>query len=305
MALGLLVAAPAGADCLLVRERDAAAPTPHLALHFGNPADVPRLIQCATSLDKNLPTLCVPIYAYNLWDGASGFQFAISTPRPPIGFDRGSEIMVLQMKVDESNGGALTSLDLAASVPVCGPVLLGCLRLPTADLPESFQIAITGHSVSGRCAVQMASGEWWTATGDRGGARVGTGVQCGDDACAPNEPIADLRVTQGGRASIVDVAWTSGSGNYTMLRYRTDGRYPVDPWDGELLGFLPSNITQYSYSTPVPGELRIAAWSITRSTHGDLMAVSNVECGALTSILIQLPVTTVPSLWGGMKSLYR
>jgi hypothetical protein len=249
--------------------------------------------------------LCVPIYAYNLWEGASGFQFAISTPRPPIGFDRGAEIMVLQMKVDDVNGAAITSLDLAASAPVCGPVLLGCLRLPTADLPESFQIAIKNHSISGRCAVRAASGEWWPATADRGGARVGAGVQCAGDACAPNQPITGLRVSQGGRASIVDIAWTSGSGNYTMLRYRTDGQYPVDPWDGELLGFLPSNITRYSYSSPVPGELRIAAWSITRSTYGDLTAVSNVECGALTSILIQLPVSTIPSLWGGMKSLYR
>jgi hypothetical protein len=293
------------ADCLLVRERELTYPIPHLALHFGDAADVPLHIQCSTSLDKNLPSLCVPIYAYNLGEGVSGFQFALNTPTPPTGFDRGPEITVLQMNVDTLSGTAITSFDLTTSAPICGPAFLGCIRLATAGLPESFQITMVEHHASILCAARTVAGEWRTATMDHGGAFIGPGSQCGDDLCHSNGPITNLRATQGARASIIDLSWRSGTGNYTLLRYRTDGHYPVDPWDGEPLGFLPSDITHYTYSTPLPGDVRIAAWSISRTAHGDYSSASNLECGSLTSITIQLPVAVVPSQWGSMKNLYR
>jgi hypothetical protein len=300
----LVPGARAGADCMLVRERAAIVPVPHFALHFGESSEVPRRIRCSTSIDKNLPTLCVPIYAYNLWDGATGFQFAISSPKPPIGFDRGPEIVGVAMIVEATPAGAVTSIDLATNGPVCGPALLGCLRLATSDLPESFQIQVTDHRGWGRCAVRTPYGAWRGASVDLGGARVGAGI-CPADGCGPNGPIADLRANQGAFASLVDLAWTSGTGNYTLLRYRNDGRYPADPWDGELLAFLPSTVTRYSYSSPLPGTLRIAGWSITRDTHGNLTAASNIECGSLASILVQLPVGVQSTRWGGIKRLYR
>lgn len=297
--------APARGECLLVHERDLTYPIPHLALHFGDPADVPLHIRCSTSLDKNLPSFCVPIYAYNLGEGVSGFQFALRTPSSPSGFDPGPGVTVVQMTVDPVDGEAVTSFDLTASAPVCGPALLGCVRLATGELPESFQITMVEQHASVRCAARTVAGEWRSVIMDHGGAFVEQGGQCADDVCRSNGPITDLRATQGERASIIDLSWTSGTGSYTLLRYRTDGRYPADPWDGEPMAFVPSDITLYRYSTPLPGDLRIAAWSISRTPHGDFSSASSLECGSMASIVIQLPVTTVPNRWGSIKNLYR
>jgi hypothetical protein len=305
LALGLCLAAPAAAQCVLVRERNAPDFAPHIALHFGTPAEVPVAIQCATSLDKNLPTLCIPIYAYNLREGARGFEFAIRTPRAPIGFDRGEAIVLLELRIDEGPEGATTSLRLSADRAVCGPALIGCLRLPTADLPENFGITMMDHTMAGRCAVQSPDGTWHEASVDRGGAWVGSGAQCPGEPCGANTPIDDLRVAHGTRPGVLSLSWRNGSGSFTLLRYRTDGRAPADPWDGELLAFLPSTVTQYSYSLSVPGDVRIAAWSITRGPFGIYHAASSLECGALASILVQLPVAVAPTDWARVKTLYR
>jgi hypothetical protein len=309
LSMGLLLALGCGtaarADCLLVRERERVDLVPHLALHFGDPADVPLHIQCSTSRDKNASSLCVPIYAYNLGEGVGGFRFALQTPVPPVGFERGPGILVADMNVDTATGAAITSFDLTAAAPVCGPAFLGCLRLPTAELPESFQIVMAELHSRDTCAARTLSGEWHAATLDHGGAFVGSGGSCAADGCAPNAPIADLRATQSGRAGLIELSWTRGTGTYTLLRYRTDGRYPIDPWDGEPLAFVPSTVTRCSFSMPLPGIVRIAGWSISRTAHGDFSSASSLECGSLTSITIQLPVAATPTLWSAMKTLYR
>jgi len=305
LVVALGIGAVARAECLLVQERELTYPIPHLALHFGDPADVPLNIRCSTTVDENLPTLAVPIYAYNLGEGVSGFQFALRTPSAPTGFDRGPGVTLVQMNVDSSGDAFVTSFDLATSTPICGPALLGRVRLSTAALPESFQITMVDQPATVRCAARTLSGEWRSVSMDHGGAFVGPGSRCADDLCPSNIPITELRATQGERASIIDLDWVNGTGNYTLLRYRTDGRYPVDPWDGEPMAFVPSNITRYQYSTPLPGDVRIAAWSISRTPHGDFSSASSLECGSVASIVIELPVTTSPSQWGSMKNLYR
>ena len=294
----------AQAQCLLVRER---VPhyAPHLAMHFGDVSEIPRNVQCASALDKRLPTLCVPIYAYNLWEGATSFELAIRTPMPPVGFDRGPQVMDVTMTVNLDAEGACTSLRMRGSGPLCGPVLLGCLRISTANAPDQFRVTVAPHATSGLAAVRTLTGEWRTLEIDEGGARVGLGADCPPAACTVNSGIRGMTLTPGEISGSWSFAWTSGGGNFSLLRYRIDGVYPVDPWDGELLAFLPSTVNSLSHLFAESGELRVAAWSVSRGPFATLYAASNLECGSLASATVHIPVGVSSNSWGKIKTLYR
>lgn len=310
-AAGIVAGALAGgsvpaarAQCLLVRERTPQY-APHLAMHFGPVGQIPGNLQCASALDKRVPTLCVPLYAYNLWEGATAFELAIRTPTVPAGFDRGPDILDVAMTVDLDGAGARTSLRLRGAGPLCGPVLLGCLRISTADAPDQFQVTMAPHAVSGLAAVQTAAGAWRALQIDDGGARVGLGAGCPPAACSMNTPVSGLVAAPGEVSGSLTFAWTGGSGNFTLLRYRVDGSYPTDPWDGELLAFLPSSVNRLAHLFALSGELRVAAWSVTRGPFATLYAASNLECGSLVSAIVHIPVGVSPKPWGYVKTLYR
>jgi len=307
LALAVVVHAfGADAQCVLVRERNTTAPyVPHIALHFGAAADVPRHVLCASPLDKGAGTFCVPVYAYDLWEGADTFEFSVTTPTSPIGFERGPGITSFEMSVHDTNGGVATSLRLYASHPLCGPILLGCLRLPTNDLPNTFSIPVESHIGTGRRAVRAPNGEWRNFAVDAGGAQVGVSATCPSNSCELMAAVDDLRAAPGEYAGMLDLSWVPGSAPFTMLRVRTDGRYPADPWDGEFLAFLPSTTSHTTMFTPLSGELRIAAWSIDRGTFGQLLAASNMECGSLASVTVHLPVGVASARWTQVKALYR
>jgi len=305
LAMQLATAPASVAQCILVQERGGPEYAPHFVLHFGEPGDVPLHIACSTALDKELPTLCVPIYAYNLWEGAEVFEFALRTPVSPVGFDRSAAITTVEMIVTPETHGSLTSLKLAADGPVCGPVFLGCLRLPTADMPESAAITFAAHQTSERCAARTATGEWRKAAVDGAGARVGTGLLCPVQSCGTHTPVLDLQATIGERANMIELSWTNGSGPYTLLRSRADGRAPLDPWDGDFVALVPSSLTHYLQIAGNAGRMRFAAWSVTRGPFGNYYAGSSIECGSLASILVQLPVGVEPRAWTQVKGLYR
>ena len=307
LALAAVVhASSASAQCVLVRERDTTPPyVPHIALHFGAEADVPRKVVCASQLDKGAGTFCVPVYAYDLWEGADSFEFSITTPASPLGFERGPNITSYEMSVQDVYGGVATSLRLHASRTLCGPILLGCLRLQTHELPNTFSIPVQAHIGSGRRAMRAPTGEWRNFTVDSGGAQVGAGATCRTNNCERLAGVGNFRATPGEQAGLLDLSWVPGSGPLTMLRVRADGRYPSDPWDGDLLAYLPSTTTHTTLFTPLSGELRIAAWSIERGAYGQLLAASSMECGSLASVTVHLPVGIASRRWTQVKALYR
>ena len=293
------------AQCVLVRERGGAAYTPHVVIHFGDPAGVPGDLQPASSIDRTQPSLCVPIYAYDLWEGANLVEFALHTPLAPAGFEPGPGIAGLQMELAPDSSGVTTSLRLTPPSTQCGPMLLGCLRLPTAALPSSFLVEVVANQTSGRLALRTPAGEWRTASVDEGGGHIGGNTSHAHNVCVTNRAVRDLAATVIDRTGIVDLSWTSGSGGFTLVRYRLDGRYPTDPWDGELMAFLPSSIRRYSHLFGVPGDLHIAAWSVTRGAHGYLYAASHIECGSLATVSVHMPIAVLEQPWHGIKSLYR
>lgn len=295
--------ATAHADCVVVAER-APKYAPHVALHFGAAEDVPSDLQSCSPYVKTLPSFSIPIYAYNLGEGADAFDLALRLPRAPLGFDPGPAIVRATLGITTGGTGVLAGLRLESVAPVCGPVHLGSLRLATSDLPDDFRVAVESHPETSQCAVRDAGGAWRPLVVDAGGALVGQGASC-PGACAANNAISDLAAVPGSQPGVLELHWTSGSGTDTIVSFRTDGRYPADPWDGELIAIVPSEVSSYPHRFDRAGAVHIAAWSVTRSASGSLDAASNIECGALASAYVHLPVGVSPRSWGQVKTTYR
>jgi hypothetical protein len=260
----------------------------------------------APPLDPSALAFSIPIYAYNLWAGADAFDLALTLPRAPLGFDPGPAIVHAALDLAPGrNGAILVGLHLESAEPVCGPVLLGKLRVAAADLPDDFLVTVDPHPASGRLAARDLDANWLPLVVDAGGARVGHGASCPRAPCTPNKPITDLIAAPGTQPGLFELAWTSGSGTDTWLAFRTDGRYPADPRDGKLLALVPSEVSSYTHRFDISGTVHIAAWSITRGPSGNLVAVSPVECGALVSAHVHLPVGVSPRSWGQVKTTYR
>jgi len=306
MAIGMatLLASSAHAQCVLVQERQAAEYVPHISVHFGDPAEVPARIQCSTSVDKNVAYWCIPVYAWNLWDDVQYIEFAIRTPIEPTGFDRGPQISGVQMQFASDENGTTTSFQLSSDAPLCGPVLLGCLRLAVNELPATFQVSLEEHAATHRRAV-MGRGGSWRSFSVRGEATIGGIESCGTDACDINAPVSNLHLRNGNSPGRVELSWDSGTGSFTLLRYRTDGTYPRDPWDGELMAFLPSSIEDYAAHVDFSGDVHVTAWSVTRGLNGRLLASSNVECGSVNSLVVHQPIAVEETQWHQVKKLYR
>jgi len=249
--------------------------------------------------------VCVPVYAYDLWEGADTFEFSVTTTSAPVSFESGPAIHSYDMSVQDAIGGVATSLRLYAKQPVCGPILLGCLKLPTQDLPSAFSIPLEAHRNSGRLALRAPNGEWRQFAVDAGGAQVGTSTTCPANECELATAVDDLRATQGNLPGLIELTWVPGSAPFTMLRYRTDGRYPSDPSDGELLAYLPSSTMRTTFLSPHFGELHIAAWSFSRGSFGQLLTASSMECGSLVTVTVHLPVGVAQRRWTQVKALYR
>jgi hypothetical protein len=304
MGLAAILATNARAQCVLLQERQGPEYTPHISVHFGDLSELPGRVRCSTSIEERSGYWCIPVYAWNLWDDARNVEFAIRTPTEPTGFDRGPQISGVQMYFKTDETGTTTSFDLSSDEPLCGPTLLGCLRLSAAELPESFSISLGEHSLTQRKAVQGSSGNWRTFSVHGEGTVGGTG-SCSEDACSINQPIANLNLRNGDSRGLIDLSWTPGSGTFTLLRYRLDGRYPTDPWDGEVLAFLPSNIQNLSTRVDFTGAVHVTAWSVTRGANGRLLDSSNIECGSVSSLMVHQPIAVETTQWHQMKTLYR
>ena len=304
IAMTTVLATSARAQCVLLEERQAPDYTPHIAVHFGDPSEVPGRVQCSSFVDKRSGYWCVPVYAWNLWDDVQNVEFAIRTPIEPTGFDRGPQISGVQMQFASDEDGTITSFQLSASAPLCGPVLLGCLRLATEKLPTSFSVSVEEHAWTHRRAVQGTSGNWRTFS-VRGDGSVGGIESCGNDTCGINHPVANLSMRNGNSPGRVEMSWTSGTGSFTLLRYRTDGRYPRDPWDGTLLAFLPSSIQGFETRVEYSGDIHVTAWSVSRGLNGRLLESSNIECGSVSSLLVHQPIAIEQSQWHQVKKLFR
>lgn len=304
VALALLTPAGVLAQCNLSTEPLASIETPRMALHFGAPEDIPTHIQTRVPLGKTPSDLCVPIYAYNLGAGADRFEFAVRAPRAPLGFEAGPGIVEQVLETTVRDDGVVANLRLVAADLLCGPVLLGCLHLPSEGLPQRFALLVVPHEATGHKGPRLEDGLWRTATIDDGGAFVGLSPPCSEDPDL-NLQITDLEAFLAPDRLTLELAWRRGTGRETLLRYRMGGPYPTTPSDGEFLALVPSGTERLVHKFRTSGEVHITAWSITRGPSGRIEVLSGVECGSLATSSVHLPIGVAERSWGQVKVLYR
>jgi hypothetical protein len=106
----------------------------------------------------------------------------------------------------------------------------------------------------------------------------------------------------------VKLTWVAGSGNRTMIRYRTD-RYPTGTEDGLLAIEVPSSPgeSQYYFQTGIPNAatLYYKAFSLTRDAGNLITRSSFVECASVDTVQVRCEIGVESTSWGSIKSLFK
>jgi hypothetical protein len=122
----------------------------------------------------------------------------------------------------------------------------------------------------------------------------------------PLPPVMDLEALQSGGA-VIELGWTSGEGGWTMIRYRTDGQFPLSVHDGYLLAVVPGAAGEYK--TVFNTNLDMAHFWYTafdvEMESDEVVLGSQLECGSFTTADQDESVSNEVVTWGALKSNYR
>ncbi len=264
---------------------------------------------CAVPLPATLPgTLALPLYAYNLQGEASGVRLRLVASAEISGFQPASGVTLSRMDGPLQDGG-LWFVDLELSGTLCGPALLGQLELLVPAGATTLFADVAGFGGSGSPTVTNVLGGALPAVSPRHGVYAGATdlYHCQPPLCRePHAPVRGLTALQSG-GFIIELGWTAGGGEFTMIRYRSDGVPPTSVFDGELLTVVPT-IPGQSYAVIHNNPLVIRYWytAFAVSMSGDVVTLgSRLECDSFTTASVDpsIPVTDVT--WGAVKNTYR
>jgi hypothetical protein len=201
-------------------------------------------------------------------------------------------------------------LALQACESSCGPVRIGYAQVVRAGASDPVWIDLRPNSQTGTMIALDDYGRSHNVFSPQHGGFIGQNYlyACQMPICEePNTGVTDLDAEQGQGCS-VELTWVAGSGNRTMIRYRTD-RYPTGTGDGILAIEMPSvpGESQYYFQTGIPSAatLYYKAFSLTRDA-GDLIIRSSfVECASVDPARVKCEIGVETTSWGSIKSLFR
>ena len=102
----------------------------------------------------------------------------------------------------------------------------------------------------------------------------------------------------------VKLGWTAGTGNTTVVRYRTD-RYPTGWEDGTHVVTMPSSPgeRQQFFHTDAPNGyiLYYAAFSLTMDGAGMVETNGFVECESMDTTFVDGLISVEDATWGSIK----
>lgn len=264
-------------------------------------------LSCAFELSEDGTTF--PVYAWNVGAGATGAALRLVTDGTITAFHPGfdfTETAGLEPTVD----GAWSVLDIQLTGgPACGPVLLGEVVVAAPEGADGVWVDVDGFGGQGAPAIYDADGMDIPARSPFHGAYAGAEdlYHCQPALCAePLAPIADLTAVQTGGA-VIELGWTAGSGDYTMIRYRDDGTFPTSVFDGELLTLFPSMEGQWQaivHTNPEVPEYNYTAFSVVIQG-GTVELGSRLECGSFVTASVDESIGAETLSWGGVKSRFR
>jgi hypothetical protein len=278
---------------------------PRIDFHSGDgEADL-----CAVPLPGTLPgALALPLYAYNLQGEASGARLRLVASTAITGFQPAAGVTRSRMDGPLQDGG-LWFVDLELSGTLCGPALLGQLELLVPAGATTLFADVAGFGGSGSPTVtNVFSGEL-PAVSPRHGVYAGATdlYHCQPPLCRePHAPVRGLIALQSG-GFVIELGWTAGGGEFTMIRCRTDGVSPMSVFEGELLAVIPT-IPGQSYAVIHANPLASRYWytAFEVSLSGDVVTLgSRLECDSFTSASVDPSIPVTNATWGAVKNTYR
>lgn len=264
---------------------------------------------CAVPLPGTLPgPLSLPLYTYNLQGEASGVRLRLVASAEITGFQPAAGVTRSRMDGPLQDGG-LWFVDLELSGTLCGPALLGQLELLVPAGATTLFADVAGFGGSGSPTVTSVFKGVLPAVSPRHGIYAGATdlYHCQPPLCRePHAPVEGLIALQSG-GFIIELGWTAGDGEFTMIRYRADGVPPTSVFDGGLLTVMPT-IPGQSYTVihnnPLASRYWYTAFAVSMS--GDVVTLgSRLECDSFTTASVDPSIPTTDASWGAVKNTYR
>ncbi len=281
-----------------------------LAVHFGDAASIPSGIMCSRSMLPGELVIDIPVWAYNLHEGAAYLEFSVASNESIAVFVPDNCWSVVGSS--RYGYGSEYRLDLAlqACESSCGPVRIGYVQMVRTKGSDPVWIDLRPNSQTSKMIAIDGYGRSHNVFSPRHGGFLGQNYlyTCQEPICEePNASVTEL-VAQQGPGCSVKVTWVGGSGNRTMIRYRTD-RYPTGAGDGFLAVEMPSapGESQYYFHTGIPSAatLYYKAFSLTRDAGGLITRSSFVECASVDTVKVKCEIGAESTSWGSIKSLFK
>jgi hypothetical protein len=282
-----------------------------IAVHFGDAASIPDDIVCTRSMLPGELTIDVPIWAYNLNEGAQYFEFSIVSNESLTVFVPDNCLTIVGSCRCACSGYYRLDLALQACSAQCGPLRLGYAEITRVHGGDPVWIDLRPNSQTGKMFAMDSYGKSHSMFSPQHGGFVGQNYlyACQEPICEePNSPVTGLAAAMG-QGCYVRLSWNAGSGNRTLIRYRTD-RYPTGIDDGTLVVEVPSTPgeSQQFVHTGIPTTnttLYYKVFSLTRDAGDNIVRSSFVECGAVASANVNCEIATQSATWGTIKSLFK
>ncbi len=281
-----------------------------LTVHFGDAASIPSDIICSRSLLPGESVIDVPLWAYNLHEGGIYLEFSVAS-NESIGVFTPDNFWNV-VGISRSTSGSEYRLDLAlqAMQSVSGPVRIGYAQIVRVRGSDPVWIDARPNGQTGKMIAMDTRGNWHDVFSPHHGGFLGQSYlyACQEPICAePNAPVTAFTAEKG-QGCAVDLSWIAGSGNRTMVRYRTD-RYPRGTDDGALAIEMPSvpGETQCCLQIGVSAApvLYLTAFSLTRDAGELITRNSFVECASIDTVSVTCEIGVESTSWGAIKSLFK
>lgn len=261
---------------------------------------IPLAVEAATEMT---------LYAWNLGLGISGASFRLVSNGDIEGFTPGSEFGLVGSSVAMPDG-TLTVIDVElAGLAECGPVELGTIAVSPTTGSSGVYVDIDGYAGTGTATLFLVAGPDVPAISPFHGAYAGDQdlYHCQPALCAePLAAITDLSSVQSG-GTVIELGWTAGEGDATMIRYRSDGEHPTSIYDGELLVAFPAVAGQWQsivHTNPEVPEYWYTAFSV-RLDGSEVTQSSLLECGSFTTASVDESISNETLSWGAFKQRFR
>jgi hypothetical protein len=281
-----------------------------LAVHFGDVSALPDAVQCSRVMTVGESPIEVPIFMYNLHEGIDYLEFSVESNDSIAEFVPENCFSIVRQDYYVFPGYYQLNIKLSACQPICGPAYVGDLKIVPVRGADPIWIDLGPNRLSSRMIAGDPYGETHYMFSPHHGGYIGSGYlySCQPPLCdEPNSPVQDFLAAMS-YGCAVELTWTAGGGNYTIIRCRTD-RYPTGYEDGELVVEIPSTPgqQQYYYHTVVPNDeiLYYKAFSLTLDAGRNVINDSFVECASSDTTYASCEIAVESSSWGEIKRHFK